>query len=150
MKAPITLLWVCVDPIPTGSRLWPSVTPAPAVPSHLLAQMLQGPTFQACPHQRSSADPQGCSKPPLCPRCGKEKQRGCSGGAGRTALSRGESLPARRSVLPELARPRGPNSGEGVPQPELSEWPSAEKAPVPPAPSAAPARAARQPSRNIV
>lgn len=128
----------------------PQHPPPPPSPSHPLAQMLQGPDLQACPHQRSSADPQGCSKPPLCQRCRKEKQRGCLGDTVRAALPEGRLCPPGVPCSPSLLGRVVPIQVRGSSTLSCQEWPSAENPPHPPGPVRSQARAARQPSRNIV
>nr|XP_039316215.1 uncharacterized protein LOC120360350 [Saimiri boliviensis boliviensis] len=60
-----------------------SVVPGdPAMPPAPLPTCFRGPTFQACPHQRPSADTQGCSKHHSTSAFSR-KSRGCLGGPGR-------------------------------------------------------------------
>ncbi|XP_017389195.1 uncharacterized protein LOC108308055 [Cebus imitator] len=63
---------------------WPFlVVPGdPAMPPAPLPRCFRGPTFQACPHQRPSADTQGCSKHHSTSAFSR-KSRGCLGGPGR-------------------------------------------------------------------
>lgn len=88
------------------------------------------PDFQACPHQPSAADPQGCSRPPSASALGG-KARGCCG----------ENPPARGGCGPwvQIQVRWSPKLG-------CEEGPVQRKGPPPPSQ----VRATRQPSQNIV
>lgn len=118
----MTPLWVHVDPVPTSSRLWPLVIPNIPRPRRPLPtpwpRCFRGPTCRLAltsghqPTLRDAANHRSASA------VGRRNKGAAWGTQGSSP--RGETLPARSPVLPKLARPRGPNSGEGVLHPELS------------------------------
>lgn len=87
------------------------------------------------PHQRPSADPQGCSQPPLLSALGRPE--GLRGGCQPSADSSREK---RLGMRPGARPAQGPSPGRAVVQAKLSEK----------TPRLQPGVAARQPSQHIV
>ena len=115
------------DPCPS---LEPQKTPVPPpLPGSFRARP------PGLPHRRPSADPQGCSKPPLFSALGRPE--GLRGGCQPSADSSREK---RLGTRPGARPAQGPSPGRAVVQAELSEK----------MPRLQPGVAARQPSQHIV